>query len=643
MNDGLRMDLINQAIKDKLADLNWTLSEFDRIIEVILSNLITLKEEIQNKSPEKGRIASDFHDILNFKIETAYSLVIKLEELIFDTSFAYYKKYHGSIRGELSLVEFENVKREASYIFDSFLTQYKSLLDLTIKFAFSFCFAGQDLSWNVDSFDKLLKIVDERDKPKNIPRYSVLENAGVFSDLLNHRSSLEEITMYRHYIIHHGYVKHQLMAKSSEGHVLFSYWIPFLIKTEKKSYKIDPDTTLRIDCFCREKLYLLLSLIADLTNILYDDALRRPYIDKLRTLTSELVKEVLLKISKKEVSADMVLFENDLKAFLQSKSVDFSELVEDFVYTQREFEVKGANGKDISYLFERTHYKPIGNIRVFRSRYIFDRDWKPSPELFKTTYGVTISGVSIGDFISNKAELLEVLDTLRKAGLAYAIKSKEGIRYASIRNDLKSLVIDLDEMSHFKWPFIQIPEMKYFRPRTPEETEITRKIIGKGAEEFLKKEDEEKVKLLKEYEEWKKQPEHYFENAIDILDKNRRIVERITHKEFVEEKKVNFQNWKQNKKAMLVEQAGKMVTVFIPFFVDKNMDQKWLEGLVETCEKTWQGQPKHYLDMQKEWIEESKKKYMDMIKRVREEYVEVLKKYEYLIPVLRLLNPDVFT
>lgn len=154
---------------DKIKDFNWSLGEFDGIINVILSNLTTLKEELHGKNPEKEKIASDYHDILNFKIETVYSLLIKLEELIFNTTFAYYRKYHGSIRGELNLVEFENVKREASYIFDSFLAQYKSLLDLAVKFASEFTLADHpqlSKQAHLDSFENMSDIMIKLDKSK---------------------------------------------------------------------------------------------------------------------------------------------------------------------------------------------------------------------------------------------------------------------------------------------------------------------------------------------------------------------------------------------------------------------------------------------------------------------------------------------
>lgn len=498
---------------DKIKDFNWSLGEFDGIINVILSNLTTLKEELHGKNPEKEKIASDYHDILNFKIETVYSLLIKLEELIFNTTFAYYRKYHGSIRGELNLVEFENVKREASYIFDSFLAQYKSLLDLAVKFASEFTLADHpqlSKQAHLDSFENMSDIMIKLDKSKFKRAYRLLDKSGKFACLKNlfqnfikERIFLEEIKDYRDYIIHQGYVRHQLKGKSAEGQVIFSYWIPRLVRTGK-TYKTDPSTNLRLEYFCREKMFLLLSLIAEITDLIYDETFKQPYIDKLGTFPPELVKDVILRISRKDFWADKVLPEEELKVFLKSKGIDFYELVEDYTYTEGEKKDTKKTRKEIFSSFEKVYYKPIGNVRVFRTRFVLEgrkTAEKPSAHerLERAMYGVTLSSLSLRDFVSQKPELADILDKLHRAGLIYVIKTKDEIRYASVKYDLTSLIVSLDELSRFKWSFIQIPETDYFRPRTPKETETTRKILGDKTDEYLRNKDKEREEIWKEY------------------------------------------------------------------------------------------------------------------------------------------------
>lgn len=639
---------MTQSMQDRLKDFNWALTEFDRIIDVILSNLTTIKEELHGKDSEKERIVADYHDILSFKIETVYSLLIKLEELVFDTTFAYYRKYHGSIRGELSFVEFDNVKREASYIFDSFLAQYKSLLDLAVKFASVFTLADHpqlSKQTRLDSFENMLDMMIKLDKSKFKKIYRLLNKSGKFTFLRNlfqnfikEKDFLEEVKDYRDYIIHHGYVRHQLKAESTEGHVVFSYWVPRLVKTGK-TYEIDPGMNLRLEHFCRDKLYLLLSLIAEITDSIYDESFKRPYIDKLDTFSPELVKDVILRVSRKGFWADRVLSEEELKMLLKSKGVDFEELVEDFTYTEGEKEEGEKVDKDRFLSVEKVHYKPIGNIKVFRTRFIHEG----SKTLRKPMYGVTFSGLSLRDFISQKPALADILDTLHRAGLVYVTKTKAEIRYASARYDLTSLIVSLDKLSRFKWSSIQVPEMNYFRSRTPEETEVSRRILGEKADEYLRKEDEERERIQKEYREWKKQPEHYFMNPLDIVDKDGKTIARISHEEYTKERNVDFQNWKQNKRVIQVKKDDEQTeTVTEPFFFDKDMDQKWLDKLIRACKKQWKGQPKHFLEFEKELIRKHKKEYNASLEKFKKEFKPIVEKYKYLIPIFSLLNQDAF-
>jgi hypothetical protein len=281
---------------------------------------------------------------------------------------------------------------------------------------------------------------------------------------------------------------------------------------------------------------------------------------------------------------------------------------------------------------------------VFRNRFITNlRERKPSIErLEKPSYGVTFSNLTLKEIIDKNPQYADVLDTLLRAGLVYMTKTKEETQYGSIRDDLKAMIFSLKELSDYKWAHIQVPEMKYFRPRTQEEIEATRRILGKGADAFLKKEDEEKKELQKEYDEWKKEPIHYFENCVNVVDKDKNIISRITHRDFLEEQKVNFRNWKQNKLIMFFEENGNIKTAILPLAGEKAKDPKWLDRLIKTCKKQWKGKPRHFLDWEKESIRKSKKEYNDYIRKTKKQFAPCIEKYNYLEPILRLLNSDVF-
>ena len=632
-------------------DLNYSLKEYDSIIDVILSNLNVSQEELQKSNINKKQIVSQYYDILKFKIEVVYSLLIKLEELFFGTTFAYYRKYHNSITRELSVVEFESTKREASYIFDSFCSQYKSLLDLSIKFAFQF--AVSDLQpipekIRIDSFEQMIEVLDFKDKSKYSRVYKFLDSLakyGYFQSLIRvffeNKTSFQEIKHYRDYTIHHGFMQHQLKGKSSEGQVLFTYWIPRLSVAGKK-YQIDPLSNQRLDYFCREKFSLLLRLISEMTDLMYSDDLRQPYIKNLGSLQPEQVKDILQKISGKGYWADHVVDEKELKKLLLAKGIDFNELVEDYNYSNVDNNKKGKKDDFLPHI-EKLFYKPIGQISVFRTKTIFKMNDKGLPDKTSTPlYGITFSNITLQDYVSKNSHIAGVLDSLLRSGLVYLVNTEGETRYGSIRNDLKILVNTLKELSDFKWSFIQIPEMQYFRERTDEETENTRRLLVESADNYLKQENEERKRILAEYKIWKNNSSQFFENPIDVIDKNKEILARITHKEFVEEKNLNFKNWRANLRIEYIEKDGKTKSCLIPFFTNKNMDQQWLVKFIKQCERNWKGKPKHWLDFQKKWIKKSKKRYGANVKQVKVELASCIEKYSFLIPVFRLMNKDVF-
>ena len=384
-------------------------------------------------------------------------------------------------------------------------------------------------------------------------------------------------------------------------------------------------------------------LVAQMTDHIYDDKMRQPYISKIGTFQPELVKDVLLKISRKGFWADRVFIdEKQFEAFLTSKGIDRSELIEDFTYSEYD-KKKGKKGKNFLAV-EKVHFKPIGQLSVFRTKFITDFEKKkPSTErLERPSYGVTFSNLTLKEIVDKNPQFADVLDTLLRAGLVYMAKTKEEIHYGSIRDDLKALVFSLKELSDYKWAHIQVPEMKYFRPRTQEETETARRILGDRTDAFLKKEDEEKKELQKEYEEWKKEPVHYFENFVDVIDKDNNLLSRISHRDFLEEQKVNFKNWKQNKLITIYEENGNVETAIFPLAGEKAKDPKWLDRLIKTCKKRWKGKPEHFLDWEKKSIRKSKKEYNTYVKKTQKQFAPCIKKYNNLEPILRLLNSDVF-
>jgi hypothetical protein len=627
---------ISADVQKQLNDIDWSLGWFDFALDVISSNFETLRQEFLTADPAKGKIFSDFQDIIGFKSSEVYSTLMRIQELALGTTQAFYRKYHGPFRDEAgsSLAE---AQRGLIHSFESFLTQYKSVVDISIKFAFAFACAGITLPRRIDSFEKLMKIIDENKEPY----YSLAIKSGLFSHFISDRSELQDVTNYRDYIIHHAYLTPEKAAEGVGGHLFFKYWLPKLTQKGPREYDIDTKSHIQLDVFCRTKLFLLFSILATITDSLFTDQIKEPHIKALQAENPELVKQVLVRISSKEVFADRVVDENGLRVLLRENSIDFGELSEESKHSERQFEgTKSYDGRDMSYLMEKIFYKPIGKVRVFKTRYIYDRDWRP-PTDDRSTYGVTVAGVSIADFISSSGDAARIMDHLRRCGIVYVSKLRGAPRYASVKDDLKDLVLSLSGLSQIKWSMIQNPEMKYFRPRTAEETEQTKAILGKGAEEYLRKEDQDRERIQEDYRKWKEQPEHYHPIPMDIV-RDSKVLQRISHQDFVAEKKQGFANWKSNKIIHLVTKPdGSTDRIESQFFPDEVFKKEKIEEIIGECEEAWSGEPKHFLDDEAESLKMHKEQYEKDVKNAREQFADIVKKYDYLKPVFASINKDV--
>jgi hypothetical protein len=627
--------IIDDKVETKLNDINWSLGFFDFTSDVIVSNLTTLKEELPKIDPARGKVFSEFNDIIRFKSLGLYSTLMKIEETVLGTTLAFYKKYHGPFREEIGGGALADVERNLIYSFESFLTQYKSLLDISIKFAFSLCSVGKESLNQVDSFEKLMEI------KKKEPYHTIIDSSGLFSDFIAETTELQDIKNYRDYIIHHAYLNPERSAEGIGGHQFFKYWLPRLTQTGKRKYTTDPKSLIRLDYFCRKKLYILLSIIEKLTDNLFTDQIKKSHIEALKNENPEFIKQILLRIAKKEMFADRIMYEDDLRDFLAQRGIDLGEFVEESRWSERESEgIRSNDGKDMSYLREKVFYKPVGNVRIFKTGYVYDRDGKPEED--KPTYGIVVTGVSVEDFISDSQDIARTLTHLRGCGLVYVSNFQGAIRYASVRDDLKALVSNLSELSQFRWSFIQDPEMKYFRQRTSDETENTRRILGKDADEFLKKEDQERERIQEEYREWKKQPKHYYDKPIEVMRDNQ-VVQRIFHRDFEAEKQQGFVNWKSNKIIHLhAEKDGFINRVENRLVPDDMFSDKMVSEIITKCQETRKEERKHFLDFQGEHLEKHKKLYEEDVKKVKEHFADIIKKYDYLELVFKSINEDVF-
>ena len=252
-----------------------------------------------------------------------------------------------------------------------------------------------------------------------------------------------------------------------------------------------------------------------------------------------------------------------------------------------------------------------------------------------------MAGVSLEDFISGSADIGRIMNHLKGCGIVYVSKLKGVPRYASVKDDLKALVLSLMNLTQIKWMMIQIPEMKYFRTRTPEETEQTKTALGASAEEYLKKEDQDRERLQREYQEWKRQPEHFYSEPLDVM-REKTVVQRISHRDFVAEKKQSLSNWKSNKIIQFLTRQDGTVDKLEGQLLPKDMfNEEMLGKLIAKCEEAWKEPPRHFLEYEEESVKMHKELYEKDVKKAKEQFADVIKKYEYLKPAFTLMNKDV--
>ncbi len=380
-----------------------------------------------------------------------------------------------------------------------------------------------------------------------------------------------------------------------------------------------------------------MNITGKLTDQLFNSDILKRNIERLRTCNPEDIAQVLERLEGKGVRFSKLMDEEQLSQFLSVRGIAIEELVEDSRETRRLNEgVEGALGQDMSYLHTWITYKPIDNLRIIKNIENYDRDWKP-PIDNKPLYAISEYGVTVQDFqrISN-VEL--ILESLRGCALLYSTQTSKSHKYMSLRSDLSSLIESLVGLKDFKWPMILFPEIRYFRKRTAEEIRHLRKLEGEKADEILRKEDLEREKIQKEYDEFKKNPEHPVK-IITFWDREtKEVLCKITIEEYLSEKGADFSNWKRNKHVESRE-GQKLEYDLIP---QNKFSQDRISQMIQGCKDKFEKKPSHWLDTERGFIERNKKTYQEKIEADRKKYADVVRKYDYLIPALKVINSDIF-
>lgn len=69
--------------------------------------------------------------------------------------------------------------------------------------------------------------------------------------------------------------------------------------------------------------------------------------------------------------------------------------------------------------------------------------------------------------------------------------------------------------------------------------------------------------------------------------------------------------------------------------------EKMLGEIITKCQEAWKEEPKHFLDLEKEYLKTHKERYEEDVQRVREQFADIVENYNYLKPVFASINKDV--
>lgn len=336
-----------------------------------------------------------------------------------------------------------------------------------------------------------------------------------------------------------------------------------------------------------------------------------------------IAREILMKACRKMLWADALRSEDEIDKYLSRFNLKLREFEE--IKTVPMYEDLRLVGK-----MQRTSFKPIRGISLYKIREEY------VPGRVSIHYGVMWPGIEINDFEGDKTIVEKVLRQLCDIGILKEIPEKlhEEKRYDLADADLKSALYELRNLSDSKWMILH-DDISFLRKPTDDEIRFMSMIWGETeAFHIIKDAEEERFKLHQEYEKWKEYEKEYILGSrfpeddgiinvigwgpVTLFDENKNIIARVTRREYIEEKRRGFTGFKEK----FGEAAAKK--------------------LVELCKEHFEKTPTHFLDDAKERIEEDKRKYAEMVQKTRERYQNVFKKYDYLTPIFKTINEDVF-
>ena len=609
-----------------LLDTNYAYTKFDNFIDRILSNIQTLEHEFKKSDHDKSKIIGGYYKILEYKTRQVYDTLMNINDLNIATTIQYHRKYHGPYRIEIGEGLFDENRRNVTYHFESYLAQLKTLIDLTVKFAFEICFLHNTTPEIIDSMGKFFTRIYEKKQCKKIKNiWLVMRQSKYFSDIVTKRNQLYEVENYRNHIIHHGILNLKISQIPNQKEVLFNYLIPH-VTWKNKRLVISSKNYDNLTNFCRKKYFLILDILLNLTSNMYDKSLIRNHLKELLLFRHEDVLEILKKLSRKGRWPEK-WFKNEklAKIYLKNNNIGLEELV---IGEHKKNDRGKTDDPDLVNIDERITYKPIKGMEIFKTKHVIGRGTEL--KTFGWNYHIRHI-ITTEDEYSKISDSEQILECLRKSNLIY-LTSKEPKKYGALNDDLKNFLVELENINMTKWSEIQYQERTHFRNPYPDEYEELAKHHKnkKDFEKYLQKYEQDRKRTQQEYENWKKDPSE--NRPIRFRYKNRKHLGVISKKDFLNEKKIDFENWKKNNLIITKPNSKKIL---------RHLTDKTPEEFIKECKTFWTRNRYSYSDHLKKNIKQDRRYYQKRIKEIKQKNNFIIKKYSILKPILKLMNYDI--
>jgi hypothetical protein len=674
MTFGKLSAILTEEQEKNLNRLDWFLTVADNEIDKVKSFF----ERLEVLEPNNKEIHKKNKELILFKINQIYHLILSLEENIYTSSFDYYKQHFGLHKNKNNFLEMKEMT--ISYEFESFLAQLKSLIDIFLKYMWEVKLENKLLSElskiknvrkNMDSFEFISKDMDilsqknsstEDYKNSNI-KVNLLKKEKSLSFFFKNYTAFYNLKNYRDFIVHRGRIKQDKSVSQADRYVQYEYHIPELQLTNKE-YIIDDKHLFRLDFYCRLRyIELIYTIWKSLSEIIEPEQIIDAQ-NEVKNMDSNDIKVVLKYLGRKLIWNDKsFMTKQDIDDFLKTVNLNFNDLVVDKETAERKMkDTKSAKGEDMSYLLERTIYKSIRGFRFQRIRYNYDRDWKPERE--KDTYGFTRTSFTVEDIPISKEKVEKILNLFIKLGLIIKINEMGSTRYEFIDEELKHYIATLIDLSQYKWSFIQYPQIEFFRKPNSEETQLLKGIHKEKMDDYLNKEFEKKKNQAKTYKmdklkkiEWKKFKDknnlnikNFKKNSLNYKEISQtwdsglyKEIQDNWSKQYSEEGHFDILNKEGTQvidRVFLLEYLHELNTDFK--FWKETFNGKKLDEIKKIAKDLFSRPKKHFLDIQKKWLNKSKKEYIIMIKREKERFSKIQENYTYLNNALKLINNDFF-